>query len=110
MFLMLFLLCYKFQKRCVKLLHLFLYKTKIHFQKSLNILSLHVDVFSLCCMCQLYSLEGVLVASRLHGSLETPLGAFGRNAYSLIGCMLLGTNLRLGSQISALASFVQPRS
>jgi hypothetical protein len=70
---------------------------------------MQVDVFFLRCMCLFYSLEGVLVASKSHGGLKTPLGAFGRNAYSLTGRMLSGRDIWLGGQTSALASFVQPR-
>ena len=91
------------------LLHSFPYKIKKHFQKSLNLLFLHVDVFSLRCMCLFYNLEGVMVTSRLHGSLKTSLRALGRNAYSLTRHMLLGTNIRLGGQTSALAPFMQLR-
>jgi hypothetical protein len=70
---------------------------------------MQVDVFFLYCMCLFYSLEGVIVVSKSHGSLKTSLGAFGRNAYSLTGHMLLGMDIQLGGQTSALASFVQPR-
>jgi hypothetical protein len=110
MLLMLFLLCYKFQRHYVKLLHLFSYKTKKRFQKSLNLLLMHVDLFFLRCMCLFYSLEGVMVASRFNRSLKTPLGAFGQNAYSLTRCTLSGTDVQSGGQTSALAPFVQPKS
>ena len=58
-------------------MHLFPYKTKKRFQKSLNPLSMQVDVFFLRCMCLSYNLEEVIVVSKSHRGLKTPLRAFG---------------------------------
>jgi hypothetical protein len=78
MLLILFLLCYKFQRHCVKLFHSFLTKNKETFSKEYKpplFFVFHVNEFFLQSICLSSSLEGAIVATRFHRSFKTQFGA-----------------------------------